>query len=60
MDKRNDPLFTLDDIVGIGMVWTLVGFIGMIFGLHIAWWDVLIALGLLPDGWLPANPRTSH
>ena len=59
MDKRKDPLVSGDDIMGILMVWTLIGFLGMIFGLHIGWWDVLIWLGFLPEGWLPANPRYS-
>ena len=39
-----------DDILGILMVWTIVAWIGMIFGLHIGWWD-LLGIGI------PSDPR---
>ena len=40
-------------IGGIIMLWTIVGFIGTVFGLHIGWWDLLG----IP---LPVNPRYSY
>jgi len=36
-------------IVGALILWTLGGFIGLLLGLHIAWWDVLINTGILPS-----------
>ncbi len=47
-----------DDIaLGLLMLWTLVGCAGMLVGLHLGWWDLLVAWGVFPPGYLPANPR---
>jgi hypothetical protein len=53
----SDSQRAADILFGLLMLWTLVGFVGLIFGLRIGPWDALISLGLWPEGALPADPR---